>query len=163
MTVLVTFGHSLVWKQSDGGKRPLEQCADGLLVPFLDGMIDASGGNTRLIDGHEMSYGYRDARAFIEAHQAIKTQAAGLAADPAKYQNFVSAGFGLWLDYDWRTKGWSTTEVEKNYFSPARFEASLRAALEQSDEFVWIYSEKPHAGGRSRAVRSIFLRSMMKR
>ena len=124
VTVLVTFGHSLVWKQSDGGKRPLEQCADGLLVPFLDGMIEASQGKTRLVDGHEMSYGYRDAGAFIEAHHAIKTKAAGLAADRAKYQNVVSAGFGLWLDYDWRKKGWSTAEVEKNYFSPARFEAS---------------------------------------
>ena len=67
--MLVTFGHSLVWKQSDGGKKPLEQCADGLLVPFLDGMIEAARGKTRLVDGHEMSYGYRDAGAFVQAHR----------------------------------------------------------------------------------------------
>jgi hypothetical protein len=33
--------------------------------------------------------------------------------------------------------------VESNHFSPGRFETSLRAAVEQSDEFVWIYTEKP--------------------
>jgi len=143
LTVLVTFGHSLVWRQSDGGKKPLEDCGDGLLVPFLDGMVDSSHGNTRLVDGHEMSYGYRDAGAFARAHDTIRIKAAGLAADRAKYQTVVSAGFGLWLDYDSQKQGWNTTEVDKNYFSPARFEASLRAAVEQSDEYVWIYSEKP--------------------
>jgi len=143
LTVLVTFGHSLVWKQSDGGKKPLEDCADGLLVPYLDGMLEAAKGKTRLVDGHEMSYGYRDAGAFARAHEAIKLNASGLAADRPKYQNVVSAGFGLWLDYDWPKNGWNSAEVEKNYFSPARFEASLRAAVEQSDEYVWIYSEKP--------------------
>ena len=44
LTVLWTFGHSLVWRQSDGGKKPLEQCRDGLLAPFLDGMIEARKG-----------------------------------------------------------------------------------------------------------------------
>jgi len=143
LTVLVTFGHSLVWRQSDGGKKPLEDCGDGLLVPFLDGMLEASHGNARLVDGHEMSYGYRDAGAFAQAHEAIRLKAAGLAADRLKYQNVVSAGFGLWLDYDWQKKGWNTAELDKNYFSPDRLEASLRAAVEQSDEYVWIYSEKP--------------------
>ncbi len=90
-----------------------------------------------------MSYGYRDADAFAQAYRAIKHDAATLAADRAAYHRTVSAGFGLWLDYDWRKKGWDLGDPEKNYFSPARFETSLRAAIEQSDEFVWIYTEKP--------------------
>jgi len=143
LTVLLTFGHSVLWKRSDGGKKPLDACRDGLLVPFLDGMIEALQGKTRIVDGHEMSYGYQDAGAFIQAYDAIRTKSAGLAADRVKYQNVVSAGFGLWLDHDWRKKGWNTADVEKNHFSPARFEASLRAAIEQSDEYVWIYTEKP--------------------
>ncbi len=99
-----------------------------------------------------MSYGYRDADAFAKARRAIKEGAATLAADPAAYRRVVSAGFGLWLDYDWRKEGWDTADVEKNYFSPSRLEASLRAALEQTDELVWIYTEKPRwwsAGGKS--------------
>jgi hypothetical protein len=143
LTVFLTFGHTLAWKQSDGGKKSLADCRDGLLVPFLDGMIDAAKGKSRLVDGHEASYGYRDPALFTQAREAIKLKASGLAADPAKYQNTVAAGFGLWLDYDWRKYGWNTTRLESNYFSPERFEASLRAAIEQTDEYVWIYSEKP--------------------
>jgi hypothetical protein len=143
LTVFLTFGHSLLWKESNGGKRALADCRYGLLVPFLDGMLEASTGKTRLIDGHEMSYGYRDATAFVQASEVIKHKAAGLAADRDKYERIVSAGFGLWLDYDWRKRGWKTGALESNYFSPARFEASLRAALEQSEEYVWIYTETP--------------------
>ena len=53
------------------GKKPLAECRYGLLVPFLDGMIEAARGRTRIVDGHELSYGYRDAAAFIDAHRAI--------------------------------------------------------------------------------------------
>jgi hypothetical protein len=143
LTVLATFGPSLVWKQSGGGKTPMADCADGLLVPFFDGMIEAARGRTQLIDGFESSYGYREPAAFAQAHDTITKQAATLAADRASYDRVLSAGFGLWLDYDWRHRGWHATDVEKNYFSPARFETSLRAAIEQSDELVWIYSETP--------------------
>ena len=143
LTVFLTFGHSLVWKQSDGGKTPIADCKDGLLVPFLDGMIDASKGKTRLVDGHEMSYGYRESAAFTRAYDAIKRDASALALDPSAYHRLVSAGFGLWLDYDWPKNGWNTKDTEKNHFSPSRFETSLRAAIEQSDEYVWIYTEKP--------------------
>ena len=143
LTVFVTFGHSLVWKQSEGGKKPLAVCHDGLLVPFLDGMIEAARGKARLVDGHELSYGYRDQALFLQAREVIKVKAAGLAFDQLKYKDFVSAGFGLWLDYDWPKHGWNTAKIESNYFSPARFESSLRAAVEQANEYVWIYTEKP--------------------
>lgn len=153
LTVLLTFGHSLVWKESDGGKKPMEDCKDALLGPFLDGMIEASKGKTRLVDGHEMSYGYRAPAAFIRAHDTIKRDAAALTSDRAAYYRLVSAGFGLWLDYDWPKNGWNTSEVERNHFSPDRFETSLRAAIEQSDEYVWIYTEKPRWwSARGRAI-----------
>jgi hypothetical protein len=143
LTVFLTFGHSLLWKQGERGKKPLAECRYGLLVPFLDGMIDAARGRTRIVDGHEMSYGYRDADAFATAYRSIKQDAEALAADRDAYRRVVSAGFGLWLDYDWRKTGWDMADLEKNYFSPERFEISLRAAIDQSDEFVWIYTEKP--------------------
>jgi len=143
VTVLVTFGHSLLWKQTQAGKKPLADCPYGLLVPFLDGMVEAARGKTKLVDGHELSYGYRDASAFIAAREVIGQHAATLAADQKRYRRVVSAGFGLWLDYDWRKQEWKTDQLEQNYFSPGRLEASLRAAVEQSDEYVWIYSEKP--------------------
>ncbi len=143
LTVFLTFGDSLVWKQSEGGKKPLAECSYGLLAPFLDGLIDAARDGTRIVDGHEPSYGYREAPSFIEARRTILRDAASLASDRAAFAKRVSAGFGLWLDYDWRKLGWNADDSSKNYFTPQGFETALRAALEQSDEYVWVYSETP--------------------
>ncbi len=143
LTVFLTFGDSLVWKQSDRGKKPLAQCGYGLLVPFLDGLIDAAQDGTRIVDGHELSYGYRAAPAFIDARRAILRDAATLAADRSAYAKRISAGFGLWLDYNWRNLGWNTGDPSKNPLTPEGFETALRAAIEQSDEYVWIYTETP--------------------
>ena len=52
-------------------------------------------------------------------------------------------GFGLWVDYDWRVHGWNPRNVGANYFAPASFERSVRWALETTDEYVWIYTERP--------------------
>lgn len=143
LTLMLTFGPSLVWDQSQGGKVPLETCRYGLLVPFVDGLIDAAKGKTRIVDGFEQSYGYRESAAFERAHETMTRKAAGQMADPPAYGRVVSAGFGLWLDYDWRKRGWKTDMLESNYFSPERFHDALRAALDRSDEYVWIYTEKP--------------------
>ncbi|MGA2700979.1 MAG: hypothetical protein ABSH35_07765 [Isosphaeraceae bacterium] len=142
LTLMLTFGPSLVWGQSQGGKVPLEACRYGLLVPFVDGLIDAAKGKTRIVDGFEQSYGYREAAAFEKVQELMTSKAAGLMADPPAYRRLLSAGFGLWLDYDWRKLGWKTEMPESNYFSPERFHDSLRAALHWSDEYVWIYTEK---------------------
>jgi hypothetical protein len=66
-----------------------------------------------------------------------------IVADGPKYGRVTSAGFGLWLDHDWRKEGWDPADPSKNYFTPGSFESSLRRALERSDEFVWIYTETP--------------------
>ena len=54
----------------------------------------------------------------------------------------MSAGFGIWLDYDWPKNGWNPP-IREQLFLPRRLGSSLRAAIEQSDEYVWIYTEKP--------------------
>jgi hypothetical protein len=55
----------------------------------------------------------------------------------------MSFGFGVWLDYDWRKKGWDEKDPSKNYFTPEGFARSVGKALERADEYVWIYSETP--------------------
>ena len=64
-------------------------------------------------------------------------------SDPPAYRRAVSAGFGLWLDYDWRKNGWKTDTPESNYFSPAAIRNGPAPALSRSDDYVWIYTEKP--------------------
>ncbi len=82
LTPMLTFGPSLVWGQSQGGKVPLEACRYGLLVPFVDGMIEAAKGKTRIVDGFEQSYGYREAAAFEKAHETmtVSSRQAAIAA-----------------------------------------------------------------------------------
>jgi hypothetical protein len=143
LTLMLTFGPSLVWNESRGGTKPLEECRYGLLVPFVDGLIDAVKGNSEIVDGFEPSYGYREPASFEKAFELMTRKAPGLMSDPPAYRRIISAGFGLWLDYDWRKKGWKTDTIEANYFSPERFQTALRSALYWSDEYVWIYTEKP--------------------
>ena len=132
LTVLLTFGPSLVRAKTDGGKIPREDTEYGLLVPFLEGMAEARRGDSRIVDGHEPSYGYRDVNRFDAALEAIRS------ATPK-----LDAGFGLWLDYDHPKHGWDAEHTARNYFTPDAFETSLRAALERSDGIVWVYTEKP--------------------
>jgi hypothetical protein len=63
--------------------------------------------------------------------------------DPLRYRRFFSFGFGIWMDEDWRKKGWDEQDLSKNYFTPEALEASVHRALEVADEYVWIYTETP--------------------
>jgi hypothetical protein len=143
LTVLLTFGYCLPWAQSQGGRRPLKECEYGLLAPFLDGMVDAATGRTRLVDGHELSYGFRDPALFAKAYRTMQNELLPIVADPRKYARVFSFSFGIWMDLDWRHSGWHTDDVSKNPHPPAQFEALVREALKVADEFVWIYSETP--------------------
>ena len=132
LTVLITFGPSYVAQKAAQGKIKPSETEYGLLVPFVEGMASTVQEGTRLIDGHEPSYGYREPEQFDAALARIRNASAKL-----------EAGFGLWLDYDWTAKGWNLDDLEKNHFSPAGFEEAVAAALDRSDEIVWIYTETP--------------------
>jgi hypothetical protein len=143
LKVFMTFGYCLPWEQSDAGKRPLRECGYGLLAPFLDGMVEAAQGGSQLIDGCESAYGYFDEKQFRNGLQMIHHDVLALVADRDKYQKAFSASFGLWLDYQWRQKGWNVEHPELNPHPPDKFEGVVRAALKHADEYVWIYSETP--------------------
>ena len=125
------------------GRIALAECHYGLLAPFLDGLVEAAQGRTRLVDGHELSYGHKQSAQFTAAYQTMQTSLLPIVRDPKKYRRSVSLGFGVWMDQDWRKKGWDVDDVSKNYFTPETFETSVRAALATADEFVWIYTETP--------------------
>ena len=142
LEVMLTYGYTLPWQESARGKRPLSEGRFGLLAPFLDGMVEAADG-ARLIDGYEASYGYKDPRQFSAAYDVIRRGVAPIVADPDRYRRVTSVGFGLWMDYQWRTHGWSDVAYDRNYFSPDAFERSLEGAWATTNNYVWVYTEQP--------------------
>lgn len=143
LVVFLTWSYSLPFRQSGGDEMKLPQTEYGLLKPFLDGMFEAAAGKTKIVDGFESSYGFKSAAQFDAVPIAMKKTVLPWMSDREKYLRHGSLGFGLWMDYDWRRKAWDEKDFAKNHFSPAEFEASVKKALAASDEYVWIYTEKP--------------------
>ena len=107
------------------------------------------------MDGYELSYSFKDPKRFQTAYETMSGKLLPIVNDPEKYRRVFSFGFGVWLDANWHTAGWSaddptqqsqisqstTNSTAGNYFSPQTFENSVREASRLSDEYVWIYSE----------------------
>jgi hypothetical protein len=143
ITIFLTFGYSLPWEEMRVKNDKLADVKYGLMAPFLNGMVEAAEGETKIIDGFEVSYGWREEKEFDDGYNETKKGVLPIVADPEKYSRVISAGFGLWMDFDWRKIAWATKDFSKNHFTPEQFEKSVRAALARSDEYVWIYTEKP--------------------
>jgi hypothetical protein len=141
-TLLLTFGYELPWLESNQGTRPLAECANGLLAPFLDGLRDGRR-RAHIVDGYELTYGLRDDTQFAVRYAEMRQRVLPALCTRAAAGSTLSLGFGLWLDNDWRRSGWSSTSPAQNYFTPEAFELSLTAALRRTDEYVWVYSETP--------------------
>ena len=98
LTVFLTLGYSYPWRQMNNGARPLKESSYGLLAPFLDGMVDAAKGKTRIVDGHENAYRYREPQRFPEAYQMMQRGLLPLVADPRRYARCFRFSFGIWMD-----------------------------------------------------------------
>lgn len=144
LTVFLTFGYGVPWLEMRHGAPALAACEYGLLVPFLDGMVDAARGRTRVVDGHEPAYFHnKDLATFASAYRMLTEDLLPIVADPTRYRRLLSVSFGLFMDYDPRERRWNGVDGSANYYTPADFEASVRAALDIADEYVWIYTETP--------------------
>ena len=143
LTVFLTYGYCLPWVHSEGRLDRLPDTDYGLLAPFMDGLVDGAAGSTKLVDGFELSYGYRKPEEFASGYRLVKQGLLPMVANPERYRKYCSMAFAVWMDNDWRRHGWDTRRPGKNYFTPAAFGTSVRAALATTDEYVWIYTESP--------------------
>jgi hypothetical protein len=120
----------------------------GLLPAFVNGMLDRLSSEMILVDGCENGY-YLDGRlAYLKVASDMKSwhgPSASLVApeNRAKYRTQVQAGFGFYLDMYLNEQG------NQYYFGPKpggtrldRLRDNLSAALEASDEYVWLYGEQ---------------------
>ncbi len=142
LTVFLTLGYGVPWLEMRNGAASLAACEYGLLVPFLDGMVDAATGRARLVDGYEPAYFHnKDLGKFATAYRMLTADVLRIVKDPERYRRLLSVGFGLFLDYDPQGRPWNGVDGSRNYYTPTDFEASVRAALNVADEYVWIYTE----------------------
>jgi hypothetical protein len=127
---------------------PLDTASDkirfGLIPPFLDGMLDVSLPEVEFHTDAEITYneiarrGYQYWRAY-----ARKGDGSKVSQFPAKYQKQAKVAFGIWMDATNTGKTWNLTDFDANFFSPEKFKSALSDALEETDEYVWIYSQQP--------------------
>jgi hypothetical protein len=141
--IILTFGYTLPHAQVGPDRAKLAQAEYGLLAPFLDGMFDAARGKAKIVDGFEMSYGYKAAAEFDAIKPLIANSVMKIVESPDQFRQHSSLGFGLWMDNDWRNKGWDEKDFSKNYFTPEQFESSVAKAMATADDYVWIYTETP--------------------
>jgi hypothetical protein len=141
ITILLTFGYVIT--RPGLGEKDRSESDYGLWADFLDGMLSTCAPNTRIVDAFEDSYGYRRPAQFDRAYRTIKEKGLVWTGEKEAYGRHVTAGLGIWMDNDWNKHGWNATDFAKNYFKPEGFCESVRLALRQTDEYVWVYTEKP--------------------
>ena len=137
------FGNSLSLMAAHSEARtPYGDSLYTLYSAFLDGILDAATPQTVLVDAYEWAYGYRRREQFVKARDIILREGRDLSANPVEFAKHVRAGFGVWADCASYMTGWHPEDFSKNYFTPAGLRASLNYALEVSDHYVWVYSER---------------------
>lgn len=139
-TVIYTFG--LTTGSQASTSRDLSTFHYGLLIPFIEGMIDSADEGTWLADGFEQSYTFSDEAQFRSAYRLIKEFTVhSYARNPIRYGEFVQAGFGLWLDHNACGEPGLRPENCAPGFTPQSFQQAVDLALRHSDRYVWIYSQ----------------------
>lgn len=128
-------------------KEKLSHHDYALFPPFTEGMLEAAGPGTELIDGNESAYYYTEKWPYFEAYQAVCGRGAYL-YDPAlepQFRAHVRMGQALYVDQYFGTR-LPVTETYGNYMQPVDqakwFEHNTYWALYTTDRYVWCYSER---------------------
>ena len=140
ITIITTFSHEVAtWPNN----TPIAQANYGMIGDLVDGMLDECGPQATIVNGFELSYGFKEPKEFAEARELMRIGLKQQSRSPEKYAAHLRVGFGLWMDNKQQTKGWNVSNFSTNHFSPEEFEKSLDQALVHSDGYVWLYTEKP--------------------
>ena len=112
----------------------------GLMAAFFDGLLSESTGGARIVDGHELAYGYRAPVTYARARRVMKQTMRDLSRVPEQYDRHCQAGFAFVIGA-YGEIGFSA-DLATNYYTPDELTWSLHQALKYSDEYVWLYP--PH-------------------
>ena len=134
ITIMTLFGYAASDEQSLN-----------LLPSFLDGLLAASDPRFVLVDGQEGSYYAKDKTTFANWYgrmRGSKGMAFKLCGEKERWAKQGQAGFGLYVTAE-RNGAWQsqTDLLDMNYFNPPDFKRALTNAANQSDRYVWLYTE----------------------
>jgi hypothetical protein len=115
---------------------------------FLDGILsemDARRSKGYLIDGYEGSYRLRTPEEHRTARGIVKEHARRFSTVPDLCEKYLRVGLAKWLDAGDGAQGRWDGDSTKNFFRPDDWTKALDAALDATDEYVWVWS---HGQGR---------------
>ena len=142
ITILTLFGPSIAESGLKYAKGNKEKAGYYLYMSFLDGIMDVATPGTTITDGWEFSYGYREQQDFKDVRHTILDDAKKLSQNPKAYQQHIRVGDAVWADASSNNIGWHPDDFSKNFHTPAGFRAALAFAMQTSDKYTWVYSEK---------------------
>ena len=109
----------------------------GLVAPFTDGLILGADANTIITDGYEGSYYYKSARRFARAREVVRSDCKRYSSIPELYSSEIQVAFGIWPA---PTDRFDPNDLSNSYFSPRELEYVVRAAMNMTDKYVWIWN-----------------------
>jgi len=165
LVIMLTFGISLPYVECQTHSQKLPQVHYALLVSFLEGLFGAALPSDRIVDGGELAYGFKTTREFADQRDVVLDKACTLLEHPGPYLDHIGVAYGLWLDFEWKDRPFYTDDLTKNYFTPQGWRNSVRTALNQTDQYLWIYTEKPSwwtADGSSANLPSAYVEALQR-
>lgn len=111
---------------------------------FLDGILqemDSRSSKGYLIDGYEGSYRLRTVDEHRNARNIIWQDAKRFTTVPNLCDKYLRVGLAKWLDAGEGAGGrWNEKDAAGNYFRPDAWGKAVNAALDATDEYVWVWS-----------------------
>ncbi len=153
LTMIVTLAVGWQWSwinAKDEAERQTMMANDvrwGLFPAFFNGMLDGLDSQTKMIDGNELSYYYRNQHSFEYSRQQILQDALTL-IDPvnhAKYRAQVAVGQSVYPDAAMNL--YDPEKLYGHYISSDTkrlkyLEHNVFNSLKSTDQYVWIWNQR---------------------
>lgn len=122
-----------------------------LYIPFCDGLIAGADSGTKIIEATEDAYPWKEVSDFVNGKRRIESEAKLLSRNPLKLNTNFEIGYGIWMDFGssycppqsgcWQ-QNVESGNLHLNSWTPADWQKVVTNALNYSDSYVWVYSER---------------------
>jgi len=124
-------------------EAPLEDTRHALLLPFIEGVLEAKQSSVKVIDGNEFGYYYSNPAQFLETSSILRKELVQLMESGKAKAEALKVEIAQPLFYDGMVgiapstdRGFSTTAKWK------WVEENTKFAMAATDDITWFYSER---------------------